>query len=187
MKMVTASMILATSLAALQLHGQPQGPNATNRLAGTWTYVESVHTNPQKTTDHRPQLERMFAVISDTHSIYGMIDPETMLLKKVNFGCSYTLEGSKWTEQWDFGANAGKKFIFELRFEGDKMYKTSADGKNGQLTQVWERFKRPAQTAAEKEGASVGQQLMDLKKAKDAGAITDEEYQAQKAKLLRSK
>jgi len=32
----------------------------------------------------------------------------------------------------------------------------------------------------------VGQQLIDLKKAKDAGAITDEEYQAQKAKLLRN-
>ena len=33
-------------------------------------------------------------------------------------------------------------------------------------------------------GGTVGQQLVDLKKAKDAGAITDEEFQAQKAKLL---
>ena len=31
---------------------------------------------------------------------------------------------------------------------------------------------------------TVGQQLMDLQKAKDTGAITDTEYQAQKAKLL---
>jgi hypothetical protein len=31
---------------------------------------------------------------------------------------------------------------------------------------------------------TVGQQLVDLQKAKDAGAITDAEYQAQKAKLL---
>jgi hypothetical protein len=31
---------------------------------------------------------------------------------------------------------------------------------------------------------TVGQQLIDLQKAKDAGAITDAEYQAQKAKLL---
>ncbi len=34
---------------------------------------------------------------------------------------------------------------------------------------------------------TLGQQLVDLKKAKDAGAITDTEYQAQKAKLLDSK
>jgi len=31
---------------------------------------------------------------------------------------------------------------------------------------------------------TVGQQLVDLKKAKDAGALTEDEYQAQKAKLL---
>jgi hypothetical protein len=34
---------------------------------------------------------------------------------------------------------------------------------------------------------TVGQQLIDLQKAKDAGAITDSEYQAQKAKLLAQK
>lgn len=34
---------------------------------------------------------------------------------------------------------------------------------------------------------TLGQQLMDLQKAKDSGAITDAEYQAQKAKLLESK
>jgi Short C-terminal domain len=31
---------------------------------------------------------------------------------------------------------------------------------------------------------TVGQQLVDLKKAKDSGAISDNEYEAQKAKLL---
>jgi hypothetical protein len=34
---------------------------------------------------------------------------------------------------------------------------------------------------------TTGQQLIDLQKAKDSGAITDSEYQAQKAKLLHSK
>jgi hypothetical protein len=37
------------------------------------------------------------------------------------------------------------------------------------------------------EQPTVGQQLIDLQKAKEAGAITDTEYQAQKAKLLNSK
>jgi hypothetical protein len=31
---------------------------------------------------------------------------------------------------------------------------------------------------------SVGQQLVDLKKARDAGAITEDEYRCQRAKLL---
>jgi uncharacterized membrane protein len=34
---------------------------------------------------------------------------------------------------------------------------------------------------------TVGQQLVDLQKAKDSGAISDTEYQAQKAKLIDSK
>lgn len=34
------------------------------------------------------------------------------------------------------------------------------------------------------QAVTVGQQLLDLQKAKDAGAITDTEYQTQKAKLL---
>ncbi len=34
---------------------------------------------------------------------------------------------------------------------------------------------------------TLGQQLMDLKAAKDSGAITDAEYEAQKAKLLKSR
>ncbi len=34
---------------------------------------------------------------------------------------------------------------------------------------------------------TIGQQLMDLQKAKDSGAITDAEYQVQKARLLAEK
>lgn len=34
---------------------------------------------------------------------------------------------------------------------------------------------------------TLGQQLVDLQKAKDSGAISDAEYQAQKAKLLNGK
>jgi hypothetical protein len=34
---------------------------------------------------------------------------------------------------------------------------------------------------------TVGQQLIDLQKAKDAGAISDAEYQTQKSKFLEQK
>ena len=42
-------------------------------------------------------------------------------------------------------------------------------------------------TKSESYKPTVGQQLIDLQKAKDAGAITDAEYQAQKARLLDSR
>jgi hypothetical protein len=37
------------------------------------------------------------------------------------------------------------------------------------------------------EQPTIGQQLIDLQRAKEAGAITDAEYQTEKAKLLNSK
>lgn len=36
-------------------------------------------------------------------------------------------------------------------------------------------------------GGTLGQQLIDLQKAKEAGAITEAEYQTQKARLLENK
>jgi hypothetical protein len=37
---------------------------------------------------------------------------------------------------------------------------------------------------AQRGNATLGQQLIDLQKARDAGALTDSEYQTQKARLL---
>jgi hypothetical protein len=42
-------------------------------------------------------------------------------------------------------------------------------------------------TEAQYQNPTVGQQLIDLQRARDTGAISAEEYQAQKAKLLGNK
>ncbi len=42
-------------------------------------------------------------------------------------------------------------------------------------------------TTSRPQSPTVGQQLIDLQRAKDTGAISDAEYQAQKAKLLQSR
>ncbi len=42
-------------------------------------------------------------------------------------------------------------------------------------------------TTNKPKSATIGQQLIDLQKAKEAGAITDSEYQAQKVKILAEK
>ena len=40
---------------------------------------------------------------------------------------------------------------------------------------------------AQRPNATLGQQLIDLQKARDTGALTDAEYQSQKTKLLEGK
>ena len=42
-------------------------------------------------------------------------------------------------------------------------------------------------TKSEMQKPTVGQQMIDLQKAKDAGAISDAEYQSQKSKILGEK
>ena len=42
-------------------------------------------------------------------------------------------------------------------------------------------------TTSKPVNATVGQQLIDLQKAKDSGAITEAEYQAQKNRILNEK
>jgi uncharacterized lipoprotein YajG len=44
-----------------------------------------------------------------------------------------------------------------------------------------------AKTTTVVQKPTIGQQLIDLQKAKETGAITDAEYQAQKAKVLAGK
>ena len=39
---------------------------------------------------------------------------------------------------------------------------------------------------ANRHGVTLGQELIDLKKAKEAGALSDAEYQEQRARMLRS-
>jgi Short C-terminal domain len=44
-----------------------------------------------------------------------------------------------------------------------------------------------SKSEAQYQNPTVGQQLIDLQRAKDAGAISAEQYEAQKAKLLGNK
>ena len=44
-----------------------------------------------------------------------------------------------------------------------------------------------SKSEARYQSPSLGQQLIDLQKAKDSGAITPDQYEAQKAKLLAGK
>ena len=46
---------------------------------------------------------------------------------------------------------------------------------------------KPADQNAVGQKPTIGQQLIDLKKARDAGAITEAEYEAQKARILDGK
>jgi hypothetical protein len=91
------------------------------------------------------------------------------------------------------GANAIKIIHMQTTFQGTTVSAEALDCNFGRenLQSSPKAAVYPARSPGADEQAvqnpTVGQQLIDLQKAKDAGAITDSEYQTQKAKLLGNK
>ena len=70
----------------------------------------------------------------------------------------------------------------DFRFGGGSKTTSTTDASNTTTT----NSQHPT-VGQETVAPTVGQQLIDLKEAKDAGAITEAEYEAEKAKLLNGK
>ena len=189
MKKRSLGIMSLSLLAAFSLYGQQIAKSVANPLLGTWLWVETRNANSKEFTNLRTKPEMCYVLITDTHTIYGAIDSKTMRFKSALFGGLYTKEGNMVTERHEFGygSKEQQQCTFDWKVDGEKSLKSHKNGKGGVDIQVWERFKGTEKLTPCEEGNTMGQQLIDLKKAKDAGAITDAEYQAQKAKMLGGK
>ena len=72
----------------------------------------------------------------------------------------------------------------DFKFGGGSKTTSSTDASSSTTTS---NNTRPEVVQETSVSPTIGQQLIDLKKAKDAGAITEAEYEAEKAKLLNEK
>jgi hypothetical protein len=72
----------------------------------------------------------------------------------------------------------------DFRFGGGSKTNSTTDATNSTTTS---NNTRPEVVQETSVSPTIGQQLIDLKKAKDSSAITEEEYEAEKAKLLNGK
>ena len=82
----------------------------------------------------------------------------------------------------------GKVYPFTLKFDQNKRLikernLTTGINAGKKQRQVWVRFD-DVLTNAQQGSSTLGDKLIGLKKAYDAGALTEREYQQQKAKLL---
>jgi len=187
-KTIIGIAALIALIAGIQVQAQQTPKNGSESIMGTWMIITSKIDG--KLTDDSGDASsgnRRFLMLTDSHFVYGQIDPSTMKIKKFLFGGSYTLKDNQYTENLEPG---GKKASHTIRLDGDKLYKSGSLTTGVPCEQVWERFKSaaPKSSRSAADGSvSVGQQLIDLSKAKEAGVITDAEFQVQKAKLLGNK
>ncbi len=168
---------------------ESKGEDSAEALSGTWV-VESLKAGQQGVVKYSETKEpRPVFFITGPHFIWGRLDPKTMKIIELRHSGKLVAGEKKdvFVEEVEHGNRIGKamegnSYESTIRLEGEKLIKTR-DNKGQLEEQVFVRF-RSLPSSDEAASATIGQQLIDLKKAKDAGAISDEEFEKEKAKLL---
>lgn len=157
-------------------------------FAGTWV-MESVKKGDSEPIIFTEKSEpREVQLITGTHLIVARLDPKTMQLTELGHAgrLSGTDKDHTFASKVECGNRqiVGKAFEFSMRIEGDRLIKNFVSIDGQPMEQVLVRFTR-VPTGNGTNSATVGQQLIDLKKAKDAGALSEEEFEKEKARLLK--
>ena len=191
---VMASIILVAAFSTL---GTPyvHGEDATDAFVGTWvleTFQNGSDTPKDFTATKEP---REILLITGPHFIYGRLSPSTNKLVELR-QCGTLLhrkESNSYEEHIEAGNKnmIGKVYPFTLKFDQNKRLikernLTTGINAGKKQRQVWVRFDEVL-TNAQQDSSTLGDKLIGLKKAYDAGALTEREYQQQKAKLLDQK
>ena len=174
-----------------------QGDSPLDPYVGTWV-IESLQVGDEKPEEYKDAKEaREILILTQDHAIYGSIDPMKKSISDLRH--AHQLEGSspekiKATKVWGLPGfwekGKGTETFYSLSLDGDKLVKVGAWG-GGDLAnvprrQVWVRFD-DFSASSPQNSSTLGDKLIGLKKAYDAGALTEKEYQQQKAKLLDQK
>lgn len=162
------------------------GPN--EAFVGTWV-LESDKIGKGEAVDHSATKKpRETLLVTGPHFIWGSLDPVKMKIVELRHAGQLTETENKGTfsEFVEYGGRnrgmEGKSYVGTWRLDGDKLIKTGES--NGEIKeQVFVRF-LPAPMAEDTGSTTLGQQLIDLKKAKDAGALSAAEFEKEKARLL---
>ena len=179
------------TLGAQCVHGE----DPTDAFVGTWV-LETLQNGNEVPKDFTKTREpRQVLMITGPHIVYGKLDPASNKFLQVNHGGKliYVEETNSFQEHVECGNQSfnGRAFPFTLRLENnDRLIKERIlllDSKSKvPQRQVLTRF-NPVLANAQENGSTLGDKLIGLKKAYDAGALTEREYQQQKVKLLNQK
>ncbi len=173
------------------------GDSPLDPYVGTWV-IESLQVGDEEPEEYKDAKEaREILILTEDHAIYGRIDPVKKSISDLRH--AHQLEGSspekiKATKVWGLPGflekGKGAEAFYSLSLDGDKLVKVGAWG-GGDLAnvprrQVWVRLDDFSATSPQN-SSTLGDKLIGLKKAYDAGALTEREYQQEKAKLLNQK
>ena len=173
------------------------GKNPLDKFVGTWVFESERVANEKPIELFSPKEPRSVLLITGPHFIYGRVLPATMKLTELRHAGQllYDEESKVFEEVMETPAEKAKAFsAIKWRFrlsldDKGRLTKISTVGSGPAAgtakTQVFVRFD-PSPKTADETDITLGQRLLDLKKAYDAGVLTEAEFQKAKAKLLES-
>ncbi len=132
---------------SLPLLAQTPATNLANSLVGTWKMTSQTGTYPDG-KPFRPDLTKItqYKIITPTHFMFVNYNADS--LKGDGDGGTYTLKGDKYVEALDWA-----KTDFTVKVTGDKFHQDGfvilPDGTKGELHEVYERVKEPANRNAD--------------------------------------
>lgn len=143
---VGVAAIMVLGVASCQVGQRAQEEHGTSRGShlGTWELVSIKYGEQQEFSDF-PENRRRIKHITETH--YTWVEFDTSIKKVENgAGGSYSLNGDTYIESKDFAGEGmmkylGKKSVYTIRVEGDKLNLSGSLAGDFKIEEVWHRLK----------------------------------------------
>ena len=136
------AVIMWTAIAGLWAQEQPQKSSGSH--LGTWRLASKKYGADQEFSEFPPE-QRRIKLITETHFTWVQFDTATKKSQGMAGG-AYSLSGNTYTESVDWADSGtdsylGKKHVFIIRVEGDKMFLSGSLPDGLKLEEIWERVK----------------------------------------------
>ena len=141
---IVAMLVLAVASCHTGQRAQQEPGAESASLLGAWEFV-SYRYGDQKEFADAPKDRPHIKMITETHFLWFEFDASTKEIQ-TGAGGSYSLSGNTYIESTDFAIRGmtnylGKKHVFTVRVEGDRLTQSGALSDGLKIEEVWRRIK----------------------------------------------
>jgi len=141
---IAAMLVLATASCHVAQRAQQEPGTIRSSLLGTWELVSYNYGDQKEFADFQKDRHRI-KMITETHYIWFEFPTSTKEIQ-TGAGGSYSFSGDIYTESTDFAIGGmtsylGKKHVFTVRVEGDRLTQSGALSTGLKIEEIWHRIK----------------------------------------------
>jgi hypothetical protein len=140
--LIFSTVVILALAAAVVAQQQPAKSN--DGHLGTWQLVSTKYGDARDMSDY-PKEHRRLKMITATHFIWVDYDTTTKKIAS-SAGGPYSLRDGAYTESIEFVGDGmetylGKKQVFTIRIDGDKLFQSGQLSDGLKIEEVWQRVK----------------------------------------------